>query len=551
MRNDPLFRLIITPALALAVLAGVSIKLAAQTALPVVELDISYPGNRAQARGNESEILKVVTALPVEADAAVIAWLKERREKLIPHFMLELAKRMFRKDRDEAAAWYLLGLMRTRYEYFRCSDQTAHQGAMMLPMFAQEVANYVINNADAAARAMTTALDWESSFSESARPVQTLGFFACIHGIRAMSQGLAGKPPPAPLYVDSSEWPGIRQRIRDATQRNVLALGQPAFDHPMAARPLVAKRMPVKDNAKFSWFNSRRLVFEERTPRTSPQGPPPESKLFAWDGETPPKLIVTLTKHFNWCAGANRLSYVIDANYSGEGADRTTTLKYREGTLTEQREATFSFRSKDPSPDMGANYLNCSYDPIERRAKGRRLLAEPDGHLDFDENPNSEVPIRWTRPGSAPIDLPLPGQSATPECTTRYDSEGYFLWPCGAGRHRWASWSETGCNPAAYLRSDGRVEKLCLPTLKDFRFYYGSALPSRMGVIFSTTQRDHPAGSQPGGLYRRTKDGFEKMLEDRVWRAILSPDRCRIAFITQPAVVNGPRDIGVIDLCKK
>lgn len=62
--------------------------------------------------------------VPRAQDAPLLEWIAARRDRLPPPVALEAARRFAATDTTAAMDWYIMGLLRIRYEILRCGDRS-------------------------------------------------------------------------------------------------------------------------------------------------------------------------------------------------------------------------------------------------------------------------------------------------------------------------------------------------------------------------------------------------------------------------------------------
>lgn len=148
------------------------------------------------------------------ADSALIAAsLKTAITKLPPPYLFELARRTFDTDKQEAITWYLLGIVRSRYDALRCTDKTSHQGVLFLPRLAPRVARALKEDKLLTRKAAAAALERESGFPADSNP-----YWICTHGLQAIGAAMERKPL-EDWWVAEERWPEIREKLRSSLRK--------------------------------------------------------------------------------------------------------------------------------------------------------------------------------------------------------------------------------------------------------------------------------------------------------------------------------------------
>ncbi len=142
-------------------------------------------------------------------DEAVIGYVKENADRLPPFFLMEMARRLFPSDRDEALWWYHVGYIRGLYDALRCADKSAANGLGVLTKIAPEVAGLAEQDQTAYRRRGLDVLEWRGLYGSLASP-----WWICAHGERAMRNVAEGRPAQDPVWLRPRRvWPKIRAKL--------------------------------------------------------------------------------------------------------------------------------------------------------------------------------------------------------------------------------------------------------------------------------------------------------------------------------------------------
>jgi hypothetical protein len=151
---------------------------------------------------------------PVSDNAAVIRQIKSHLKALPPPYLFELARRTFPDDNQEGVNWFWLARMRAGYDGSRCTDPTAGGGIQQWNLIADNVVDFIKNHPESSRLGKISALS-----RDAALPIDISPDWICGSGIQALSAA-HGKNPDN-LLKPASQWPAIRQAIRDGFEQAV------------------------------------------------------------------------------------------------------------------------------------------------------------------------------------------------------------------------------------------------------------------------------------------------------------------------------------------
>lgn len=145
---------------------------------------------------------------PREHDDAVIGYVKENADRLPPFFLMEMARRFYPSDREEALWWYHVGYIRGLYDALRCADKTAANGLGILNKIAPEVAGLAERDQTAFRRRGLEVLEWRGLYRSEASP-----WWICSHGERAIRNVAEGRPAQDPAEDPRQADGGLHHRV--------------------------------------------------------------------------------------------------------------------------------------------------------------------------------------------------------------------------------------------------------------------------------------------------------------------------------------------------
>jgi len=105
---------------------------------------------------------------PRDRDAAVIGYIKENADRLPPFFLMEMSRRLYGSDEDEALWWYHVAYIRGVYDALRCADKTAAGGITILGQIAPEVAGVAERDQAAFRLRGLEVLEWRGLYRSAA-----------------------------------------------------------------------------------------------------------------------------------------------------------------------------------------------------------------------------------------------------------------------------------------------------------------------------------------------------------------------------------------------
>lgn len=148
-------------------------------------------------------------------DAAVIAWESRHQRDLSSGYLFDLSRRLLAGDADQAMEWYVVALVRGRYDAGRCLDDTANRAVSRLSGAAGEVLRYGQTHRQAFGAAGLRALARPDLLAHSIHPD-----WVCAQALSGMGGRSAGTTPPA-------TWPALEKRLRQEYQAQFEAMAKP------------------------------------------------------------------------------------------------------------------------------------------------------------------------------------------------------------------------------------------------------------------------------------------------------------------------------------
>lgn len=139
---------------------------------------------------------------PSNDDDAVIAWERTHQAALSSGYLFDLSRRLLARDPDQAMEWYVVAMVRGRYDSGRCVDDTAGRAVSRLSGMAAEVLRYGETHRPAFAAAGQKALARPDLLAHTIHPD-----WVCAQALSGMGGRSAGTTPP-------KAWPALEDRLR-------------------------------------------------------------------------------------------------------------------------------------------------------------------------------------------------------------------------------------------------------------------------------------------------------------------------------------------------
>jgi len=148
-------------------------------------------------------------------DAKVMAWERANQTALSSGYLFDLSRRLLAADPDQAMEWYVVAMVRGRYDSGRCLDDTANRAVSRLSADAGEVLRYGQTHRPAFAAAGLRALARPDLLAHTIHPD-----WVCAQGLSGMGGRSIGTTPPA-------TWPAVEKRLRQEYQAQFEAMAKP------------------------------------------------------------------------------------------------------------------------------------------------------------------------------------------------------------------------------------------------------------------------------------------------------------------------------------
>jgi hypothetical protein len=125
-------------------------------------------------------------------DDAVIAWERAHQSALSSGFLFDLSRRLLARQPAEAMQWYVVALVRGRYDAGRCIDDTANRAVSRLSGLAEDVLRYGQTHRHDFGAAGLQALARPDLLAHTVPPD-----WICVQGLSGMGGRSAGTTAPA------------------------------------------------------------------------------------------------------------------------------------------------------------------------------------------------------------------------------------------------------------------------------------------------------------------------------------------------------------------
>lgn len=145
-------------------------------------------------------------------DGAVITWERTHQAALSSGYLFDLSRRLLPVDPDQAMEWYVVAMVRGRYDAGRCVDDTAGRAVSRLSKIAAEVLRYGETHRREFATAGLRALARPDLLAHTISPD-----WVCAQALSGMGGRSAGTTPPV-------TWPAVEQKLRQDYGRQFEAM---------------------------------------------------------------------------------------------------------------------------------------------------------------------------------------------------------------------------------------------------------------------------------------------------------------------------------------
>lgn len=145
-------------------------------------------------------------------DNAVIAWERTHQAALSSGYLFDLSRRLLPIDADQAMEWYVVAMVRGRFDAGRCVDDTAGRAVSRLSRMAAEVLRYGETHRREFGVAGLRALARPDLLGHTISPD-----WVCAQGLSGMGGRSAGTTPPV-------TWPALEQKLRQEYTRQFEAM---------------------------------------------------------------------------------------------------------------------------------------------------------------------------------------------------------------------------------------------------------------------------------------------------------------------------------------
>lgn len=507
-----------------------------------------------EARSNDP--FSVLHDKPMSENKALIPQLKSTANELPPHYLYELARRLWPTDKAAALEWLAVGMARARYDALRCVDRT-HVGAIsVLPSIAPDVVKGAQADRAAFGEAGLRALARPDLFVDSVSPS-----WICNHGIATMN-AIQGKPTnEQELIRPQSEWEGLRMEVRKDLPHYFSEQDEPQDDPiPMTTARFPRTSMPGTMVAPYGWLDSERLVAEISE---KDAGGKTVKRVVMFDRHG--KQSDVAATNGMWCAGNGTVTYQTGTEVLPDKSQRIALAsgmpeKWSPLTLDLRYPFLDIFGPQDfgggwslPSNAIRQSPFDCRWVTDEilsgpNNANQWFPLLKGDGSILFETDSGRRL-VRWIDAKGKSTVLPVDADRISLSSFRYLGWENsYFVaetWSRFSRKEKELSY----CVPGAKIYpKDGRVEEVCAPfdmanTANAVMFH-----PTKIGWLRGTVYRNTPHGVKTGGIYLIRPNGkVEKLVDGQLENWSVSPDGCRTAFALRPS--EGRGWLEVIDLC--
>ncbi|WP_148290768.1 hypothetical protein [Sulfuricella denitrificans] len=498
---------------------------------------------------------------PMSENEALIPQLIASANVLPPQYLYELSRRLWPADKTAAMEWLAVGMARARYDALRCTDKTARQGILYLPMIAEEVVKGTEQDRKAFGEAGKRALARSDLFVDTVSPM-----WICMHGMSAINSAIQGrKMAESDWLAPAAEWTALRENVRKDLASYFDEQGKPQDDPiPMSKTPYPRVTLPWRITGGYAWLDGEHLV--AATTETGPAGKQ-AARLAVWKLDGSKEEIGA--PNGIWCAGNGVIAWQTESEKLVSKAERLTfnvglpgawtsqSMELRRPFLNAGMAQGFSQSWNLPANPARQSPFDCHWETNESLSGTKFAtqwfpLLSGHGAIQFEPPVNTSLARKaaWVRKDGETVRLPVDERALTLE-SFRYFAwkKAYFVAPLWS-RFRQES-GPPACVPAAWIYpAEGRVEEVCVPF--DTANQSNAVLfsPSRAGWLRMASARITAHGQKPGGLYLVKPNGqTEKLAETQMDSWNVSPDGCRVAFRHRKSD-TGPYELDILDLCR-
>ena len=125
-----------------------------------------------------------VANLPDEEKAKLWAYVQENHDKVPATIYMALADYIYKKNKDEAIFWYMVGRIRTTQDVIMCDDESNTQQMAYYPRMAPNTLNHFSKNMRKTKAMVKKAVEWDKAHPERINPE-----WACYHGMNIFMYG--------------------------------------------------------------------------------------------------------------------------------------------------------------------------------------------------------------------------------------------------------------------------------------------------------------------------------------------------------------------------
>lgn len=512
-----------------------------------------------EARRNDP--FAVLHDKPMSENETLVPQLMASANVLPPQYLYELSRRLWSSDKAAAMEWFAVGMARARYDALRCTDKTARQGILYLPMIAEDLIKGTEQDRKTFGEAGKRALARPDLFVDAVSPM-----WICMHGMSAINSAIQGrKMAESDWLVPPAEWMALRENVRKDLARYFDEQGKPQDDPaPMSKTPYPRVTLPGRIAGGYAWVDGERLV--AATAEAGPDGKQ-VARLSVWKPDGSREEVGS--PNGIWCAGNGVIAWQTGGEKLESKAERLTfnvglpggwtsqSIELRRPFLNAGMAQGFSQSWNLPANPVRQSPFDCHWETNETLSGPKFAtqwipLLPGHGAIQFEPPVNTSLAKKaaWIRKDGEIVRLPLDERALTLE-SFRYFAwkNAYFVAPV------WSRFRQEGsppsCVPAAWIYpGEGRVEEVCIPFDSANQSNAVLFSPSRAGWLRVASTRNTPHGQRPGGLYLVKPNGqTEKLAETQMDSWNISPDGCRVAFRHRKSDA-GQYELDILDLCR-
>ena len=166
--------------------------IASPLAIANPEVIVEKNGNHTNyiAKKDPVRFAKGVANLPDSEKEKLWAYVQENHDKVPAVIYMALADYIYKKNKDDALFWYMVGRIRTTQDIMMCNDESNQQQMSYYPFMAQDTMQYFAKKGKRAKSIIKRAVEWDKNHPDRINPE-----WACYHGMEIFMHGVVSTKP--------------------------------------------------------------------------------------------------------------------------------------------------------------------------------------------------------------------------------------------------------------------------------------------------------------------------------------------------------------------